>query len=85
MPIEVVPGGKKCAEEGAVLPDNNTPPQISRRNASPHLTAFPRIRLLTSPERDFCTGNMLIFLFFKGILTFLVLSFYTLDDGFIHS
>ena len=71
MPIEVVPYGKKCAEEGAVLPDNNTPPQISRRNALRHPSTFPRIRLVIRPERDFCTGKELISLSFEGLLQFL--------------
>jgi hypothetical protein len=85
MPIEVVPDGKKCAEEGPFLPGNNTPPQISRRNASPHLSAFPRIRILLNPERNFSTGKDLISLFFEGLLPFLVLSIYKFDDEFIHS
>ena len=85
MPIEVVLDGKKCAEEGPFLPDNNTPPQISHRNASPHLSAFPRIRLLLNPERDFSTGKDLISLFFEGLLQFLSPSIYKFDDEFIHS
>ena len=85
MPIKVVPDGKKCAEEGPFLRDNNTPPQISRRNASPHLSAFPRICILLNPERDFSTGKDLISLSFEGLLPFLVRSIYKFDDEFIHS
>jgi hypothetical protein len=71
MPCQVVPYGKKCAEEGADLPDSNTPPQKSRRNALRYPSIFPRIRHLIRPERDSFISKELISLSFEGFVKFL--------------